>query len=807
MEVRCGGRHLAAVFPRFRHRSTAVSNNLAHQNRPKYRTASSVALGNSSNGLLIETSHELGLESKTVAKPLDGAERSAADNFLEPEDEEYHRVVLPRRPLKPIVIPWPTLLPHHGTDATSSSSSSTNDAPREPVVYLPSSAKITLAEVTSKREQGLVIHPCEALSKAVGRKDWETADQLLKELEDLGIPIRPEEVYIRGAVQQLRSVAVLSSQRSALSAGITTRPSDEDMIQNAKSLALKYLSHYPIRPIQNRLSTTRLKALQPFFTLAMDNNYTTDLEFTEHLLRICASRGLLRMTIHTGLFREWCERVETVRGYKVMNELVETAWSSTSSREGKYHCQGEGEETGMADEETGKVALMKLGSSLRNVHLRALIHVATRKVQRLRGIKGISPDLPSAEKEEKTGALELAKSVYVAGSKVGVMWDPKTKGSMVNALRLYDSPEGEAGPSVGPRARKRVDLGFARYLRDAVVRRRSTSGMKAEEMSVTALAKETRRIVRGRAHLPLSDLVEVLAQLEVKGGRQSLARRLKERFVGPEKFRQVLPWDVTETTKSFYYTAQVTKLKKQGKLGEAIGMYKKEFLWHGLPSLDGLPLIQPVEAGEDDHSKRKLRPTSHAITGVLDAILQNLDPSQRGLPLDLHNRYIDALSTSDTSDLILDPASHLPFVLAMIRSDGPLETQKHLEQLEAKGVYPGVPCWTALATEFAKRGYSRRALRILAAHPMLRKAASTTSDIEADKSSAFSRTTSDQKRGTPRMYAAVAAMHYRAGRVWRAREVIGKMHSQNSGVRGPCIRRARFRWMRSRDRRLPRVAL
>jgi hypothetical protein len=801
MDVRCGGRHLAAVFPRFRHRSTAVPHNLAHQNRPKYRTASSVALDSSSNELLVEPSHQIGLGSKTVAKPHDGAEPSATDNFLEPEDEEYHRVVLPRRPLKPIVIPWPTLLPHHETDSASSSSAY-NDTPREPVVYLPSSAKVTLAEVTSKREQGLVIHPCEALSKAVCRKDWETADQLLKELEDLGIPIRPEEVYIQGAVQQLRSVATLSSRRSVLSGGNTMQRSEMDMIQSAKSTALRYLSHYPVLPIHRRLSMTRLKVLQPFFTIAMDHNHTADLEFTERLLRICASKGLLRMTLHTGLFRDWCERVETVRGYKVMTELVETAWLSTSSLEGRYRGQGEREENGLGDEETGRVALMKLGASLRNVHLRTLIHVATRKLQRLRQFDESRPGL-TAENEDKEGrdALDLAKSVYIAGSKVGVRWDPKTKKVMVHALRWYDSPRGDVGLSDRPRAKSRGDPDLAQYLRDAVNRRKSASGMVREEMSVSALARETRRVVRGRAHLPLSDLVEVLAQLEHKGNRQSLTRRMKERFVGPEKFRQVLPWAITETTKSFWHMAQVTKLKKQGKLGEAIGTYKEEFLWHGLPSLDGLALIQPVEPGELGLSKRKLRPTSHAITGVLDAILQNLDPSQRGQAIDLHTRYADKSSGSSTSDLTLDRASHLPFVLGMIRSDGPHKTQQYLEQLEAHGVYPGVPCWTALASEFAKRGYSRRASAILAAHPIFPKAAlMTKSNIEADKSGLVSAIKPDQKRGTPRMYAAVAAMHFRNGRLWRAKEVIGKMQAQNLGIRGPCIRSARSRWMRSRDK-------
>ena len=803
MDVRCGGRHLAAVFPRFRHRSTAVPHDLAHQNRPNHRTASSVALGSSSNELLVGSSHRVGLGSETVAQLHNEAETSLNDNFLEPEDDEYHRVVLPRRPLKPIVIPWPTLLPQHEPNSPSSSSSF-NDTPREPVVYLPSSAKVTLAEVTSKREQGLVIHPCEALSKAVCREDWETADQLLKELEDLRIPIRPEEVYIQGAVQQLRAVATLSSRGSVLSggAGMQQQPSEVDMIRNAKSMALRYLSHYPVVPIHRRLPMTRIKTLQPFFTIAMDNNYTTDLEFTESLLRTCASRGLLRMTLHTGLFRGWCERVEAVRGYKVMTELVETAWLSTSSAEGRYRGQGEqGEENGLVDDETGRVALMKLGSSLRNVHLRTLTHVATRKLQRSRDINGSLPGLP-AEIEDKEGrdALDLAKSVYVAGSKVGVRWDPKTKMVMVHALRLYDSPLGESGQSISPRAKSRSDPELAQYLRDATNRRKSASGMVREEMSVTALAKETRRVVRGRAHLPLGDLVEVLAQLEHKGDRHSLTRRMKERFVGREKFRQLLPWATTETTKSFWYMAQVTKLKKQGKLGEAISTYKKEFLWHGLPSLDGLSFIQPVELGESDLRKRKLRPTSHTITGVLDAILQNLDPTQRGLPIELHTRYIGESSTSSTHNLTLDPASHLPFVLGMIRSDGPHRTQQYLKQLEAQGVYPGVPCWTALASEFAKRGYSRRASAILAAHPMLPKAASRTSIIEADMSGSISAIKPEQKRGTPRMYAAVAAMHYRNGRLWRAREVIGKMQVENSGPRGPCIRSARSRWMRSRDK-------
>jgi hypothetical protein len=721
------------------------------------------------------------------------------DSFLELEDDEYHRVILPRRQPKPFVVPWPTLLPHDEAESTTSATTSpTQNKSPEPVVYLPSAATVTLAEVKAKRSLGLVTTPCDVLNKAVRNRNYQDANKLLIELEDLEIPIRADRTYIYAAVKSLQS---------EINPWIpTSDPSD--LSAKARRLALSYLSHCPPVSHQLHIPDSIERVLRRLYTAAFENNHIADLEFTERLLLVSASKGLMGLTIKTGLFKNWLNRVDVDRGYKGINEIIErSAGAAGISLEPRS--REEAARHRMSYAEIRSRAGLKLQAfRLRNVHLRTLIVMAERAFKRSleesefqpvpASIDSTSMEQTQARTAEGRRYLDLAKRIFVSGQRVGIIWEDRTKLAMLEAIKTYlpdESGNVSLKTIIKPYARQRDHPDPIAYTTTAVHRRRSGTAAGSDASPDLVSAKRILEVVHARAHGPLKALADVLLRLEERGDRPSLLRRIENRFLDSPPESRVMPWKITATTRSYWYMAQVAKLKRQKRLGEAIALFRRQYLWVGLPRLEGLKFVQPVEsavATTEDQAKPKIQPSSPAITGILAVIVANLDCPDASLLIRLHEQQMQFASTygHDDASTGMHKASHLPFIMAMTKSAGPIETQAYLLSLEAKGIFPGIPSWTAVATDFARRGYHRRALMILSAYR---------SGLTADPFSRRGRRGSTRvtsRAGNTRMFLAVAAMHLRTGRRARAQEVISLMRGQEPLSNDKALGRYRSRMRR-----------
>ena len=767
-----------------------------------YRTASSLAIsGNEdaterghSGTALQEGQYRVQTRDLPVSTSMD------RDSFLELEDDEYHRVILPRRQPKPFVVPWPTLLPHDEAESTTSATTSpTQNKSPEPVVYLPSAATVTLAEVKAKRSLGLVTTPCDVLNKAVRNRNYQDANKLLIELEDLEIPIRADRTYIYAAVKSLQS---------EINPWIpTSDPSD--LSAKARRLALSYLSHCPPVSHQLHIPDSIERVLRRLYTAAFENNHIADLEFTERLLLISASKGLMGLTIKTGLFKNWLNRVDVDRGYKGINEIIErSAGAAGISLEPRS--REEAARHRMSYAEIRSRAGLKLQAfRLRNVHLRTLIVMAERAFKQSSEESEFQPvpastDSTSMEQTQARTAegrrcLDLAKRIFVSGQRVGIVWEDRTKLAMLEAIKTY-SPDESGNVSlqtiIKPYARQRDHPDPIAYTTTAVHRRKSGTATGSDAPNDLVSGKRILEVVHARAHGPLKALADVLLRLEERGDRPSLLRRIENRFLDSPPESRVMPWKITATTRSYWYMAQVAKLKRQKRLGEAIALFRQQYVWVGLPRLEGLKFVQPIDEPAvktiEGWQRPKIQPSSPAITGILAVIVANLDRPDASLLIRLHEQQMQFASTygHDDASTGMHKASHLPFIMAMTKSAGPIETQAYLLSLEAKGIFPGIPSWTAVATDFARRGYHRRALMILSAY----RSGLTADPFSRRRRRGSTRVTS--RAGNTRMFLAVAAMHLRTGRRARAQEVISLMRGQKPLSNDKALGRYRSRMRR-----------
>ena len=822
MDVRHGVRHLVLAFPRRRFRSTSTPTNSLSTAPPwECRTVSTLTSTGADIGRVDQIAAQVN-EKATRDDQVPGSSPSstATDEFLELEDDEYHRVILPRRQPKPFVVPWPTLLPPHDAENDfgtvlnpnpSSSMPSTALPPRrrEPVVYLPSAAKVTLAEVKEKRHQGIVTTPCEVLFQAVQTAHWEDADKLLCELEDLGIPIRADRVYARGAIHALRA---------SVTPWIPTTDPDHPSVRS-RSLALRYLSHCPVDTSHYRIPKPIIDAYRPIVYAALENNHTSDLQFTEHLLLLCASKGLTGMSLATGLFKTWLARVDNERGYRGVNVLIEQAAAAIGISLVSEERSGGTARRTMTKAEIRSRAGLKMGAfKLRNSHLRSLVGTTVRKLQRavdessssaVSNTTTLQDPAVIERMAEARRDLDFAKRIFVSGQRVGIVWEERTKLAMLQALKTYP-PDQAVEPRVRkPHAVQQDHPDPVGYLTASVMKRESKVGGPQHETTdrTTLAGKQVLQVIHARANGPIKALADVLVRLEARGDRQSLLKRIRDRFIdSPPEPRRHAPWKVSETTRSYWYMAQVGKLERQQRLGEAIALFKREFLWIGLPRLKDLRLVQPVPDPAPAIRKgsvrttSKLYPSDRAVTGIMHVILANLERPDGTLLAGLHERYIHSVSKVDQHDdptpvsTTLNPTSHIPFIMAMTKWTGPHKTEAYLRDLEARGISPGVPSWTAVATDYARLGYSHRAMVILAEY---QSGLDTPAPVDPQRRARKGPTRTTSRVGNTRMFLAVAAMHFRTGRREQARQVISLMR----GRKMPSSLLARNRLKASRQRR------
>jgi hypothetical protein len=719
-------------------------------------------------------------------------QESESDLFLEPEDEEYLRVVLPQREPSPIVIPWPTLLtPAQPAQPVSGAQRG------EKVSYLPSTATTSLSalKASSLTTSGkfVIKHPCDVLHESVRTKNWVDADKLLFDLEALHITIRPDPIYLSGATRLLEEITTYRKSK-------TMDPKMMDQMENSKTLAIQYLKHHPGgEKFRTKLPKDLIKEFQPLITALYVNNHISDAGFMERLFHLFIQKKIFECLVKGGVF-SWCIRNQDAqKGWVMMNDLIEMMVAQETSLPSSTITPS----PSSSSSGSRKNSLREIRDSafrLRNLHLRTLI---TRTLHLTKPTSTLITDL--TPKEEPLKRLEFVKEVYLAGLKRGVPWEKSTKLGMREVLTLMKELEGNDGPS----SISKGGLNEVEVLRNALARKPVEEEVTGRQILQTAHRGATQRI---------KEITQAILKLE-RSGRGNLLRRLAGRFielvpVSPKEWaslsrKKIFPWKTNTTTRAVWVLARMAGLEEEGRTGEALGLFQREYYCPATMTLQGFslrsPVRAPVELGEDSTTggfsagQKKMAPNKQAITQYYKMALVNLAEPTSDVQIALWNQYLG--NSNDSEMVLVDEAGNIPFTLALLRTAGPIVTQNRLMEMKASGWKVGVQSWTAVATEFAKKGYTRRAFRILQDHRS--RAKDELVDELVDEQREFNTLKATRTRRlkvaaeNKRMFLSVAAMYFRTGRSNRAKEVLSMM---NGGTSGRAIRYRRA-WTFRRDRR------
>lgn len=221
-------------------------------------------------------------------------------SFLEPDGEEYHRVVLPPRQRKLYTPPWPTILPHPPAGAPLLPEPRAERHPHAPVTYLKRS---TISQDNPT--------PCQALHHLIRvEKDYPAARQMMEEFKDLGIPIMPHRAYLDAAVHQAR-------RRGAHAA--------------VKKDVLDWLGYwYAFHPVK-QFRHAPMVALEPLVEIILER-WGRDLSFLRQVLILAAERGWAPALMPV-LFRHYTISTDPETSYVFLNELAAAYAAKTPRRD------------------------------------------------------------------------------------------------------------------------------------------------------------------------------------------------------------------------------------------------------------------------------------------------------------------------------------------------------------------------------------------------------------------------------------------------------------------------------------------
>lgn len=220
-------------------------------------------------------------------------------SFLEPDGEEYHRVVLPPRERRVYTPPWPTILAHPpAMDSTSRLPEIETGHPHAPVTYLKRS--------TFSQDNPT---PCQALHHLIRvEKDYVAARQMMAEFKDLGIPIQPHRAYLDAAIHQARR----RGQHAAIK-------------QDVLDWLGYWHSFHPVKQFRHG----PIVALEPLVELVLER-WAADTAFLEHVLVLAAERGWVPALMPV-LFKHYTMCTDPSTSYALLNELA-AAYASKPPR-------------------------------------------------------------------------------------------------------------------------------------------------------------------------------------------------------------------------------------------------------------------------------------------------------------------------------------------------------------------------------------------------------------------------------------------------------------------------------------------
>ncbi len=250
-----------------------------------------------------------------------------------------------------------------------------------------------------------------------------------------------------------------------------------------------------------------------------------------------------------------------------------------------------------------------------------------------------------------------------------------------------------------------------------------------------------------RSSQPLESLISVLGELHAMHPfPSSLVERLKARFVDDAVSRKrkrsafAATHTATETTASFWWSAEIRRLQALGQYLEAVSLFANRFEWLGLPpqsflsrrcrrrledialaaetqphsALPGFSLSPSVDIEKDVPSELRpqLLPSSQVIANILPSLIRLLQRHSKEAIATYHRSFCD-ISTSSPPGLRADAISHLPFIRAYAAHATSVELAEHVQSLEKQGIPVGHQGWGVVTVALAKDGQVSRLHRLL----------------------------------------------------------------------------------------------
>ncbi|KAJ9116326.1 hypothetical protein QFC22_004766 [Naganishia vaughanmartiniae] len=593
-------------------------------------------------------------------------------SFLEPESEEYRRVVLPPRERSPFSAAWPTILAH-----PHSSNNATPHAPHAPVTYLARST--TAAQSRTARTKT----PCQAVHQLIRvEKDLASAHRLIDELTQLGIPILPHRAYLDAAIYQARRRGVHSA---------------------IKTQIISWLRRWYAFPPSKQFRHTHVIALEPLLEIIMER-WATDFPFLRELMLLGAERGWAPAVIPV-LFRHYTICVGPVESLQLLNEMASLYTTKTPDLAPVRGSRTPGSQGGETPEQRGERRTSNVVAQVtkwRNLHLRTVL--------------------------QGDQFVEEAKMIFQAGEEAGVVWDRATKKALVEALQArVQVPRDQAQDTFDEEA------SLPSYPSSTTTTTAPTTPTINEltipQQTIRIAHARSRQPVRN-----LADLLHILEQEGRYTLISRLEKRFIRRpppftdktttsgataaFRRPRTGGELARY-ANETTAAFWWMAHMVRMRRQGRHVDVLELFRARFYPVGLPlerikvSSAGSPAADEVGHDVDADTAtminakrtikdRKLYPFREIIAAVLPSLIHLTNPTTPHALAALHTEFLRSLPAIGSSTTT-DPVLHLPFILFSARNFGAKAAEQWCTRLEEnQGIKVGVQGWSVVAVEYAK---------------------------------------------------------------------------------------------------------
>ncbi|KAJ9099145.1 hypothetical protein QFC21_004024 [Naganishia friedmannii] len=593
-------------------------------------------------------------------------------SFLEPESEEYRRVVLPPRERSPFTAAWPTLLAHQ-TDPVPP------HAPHTPVTYLARSTPATRTRTRPKT-------PCQAVHHLIRvEKDLPSAHRLIDELVQLGVPILPHRAYLDAAIYQARRRGLHSHIKMEL---------------------VTWLRRWYAFPPAKQFRHVHVVALEPLLEIVMER-WATDFQFLRELMLLAAERGWVPALVPV-LFKHYTLCVGPVDSLQLLNEMA-ASYSTKTPDLGvslRTAAPAEGESSALQQqlqEQRARNVVAQV-TKWRNLHLRTVL--------------------------QGDQYVDEAKMIFQAGEEAGIVWDRATKKALVEALqaRVEQVPRARVqDTTLEEETALPSDQSTTTMPMPATPINDLTLPQQTIRIAHTRSRQPVRQLVDLLHTLEQQGRYTLISRLEKRFIRLPLSFDNSTNGARTTAGGQLARY-ANETTAGFWWMAHVMRMRGEARHADVLKLFQEKFYAMGLP-LAGIKVLSSnfaddTEAGTPADtatatttatttkskrttiSHRKLYPSREIIAAVLPSLIHLVNPTTTHALAALHTEFLHSLPSigiNARTSASADPVLHLPFILFCARNFGAKAAEQWCTRLgENQGVQVGVQGWSVVAVEYAK---------------------------------------------------------------------------------------------------------